>query len=37
MLKLSLENTGIKEEEILKYAEQVKNIHNEIQMMKTNF
>ncbi len=30
MLKLSLENTGIKEEEILKYAEQVKNIHNEI-------
>lgn len=31
MLKLNLENTGIKEEEILKYAEQVKNIHNNIQ------
>ena len=30
MLKLNLENTGIKEEEILKYAEQVKNIHNNI-------
>lgn len=30
MLKLNLENTGIKEEEILKYAEQVKNIHNDI-------
>lgn len=31
MLKLNLENTGIREEEILKYAEQVKNIHNNIQ------
>lgn len=31
MLKLNLENTGIKEEEILKYSEQVKNIHNNIQ------
>lgn len=30
MLKLNLDNTGIKEEEILKYAEQVKNIHNNI-------
>lgn len=31
MLKLNLQNTGIKEEEILKYSEQVKNIHNNIQ------
>lgn len=31
MLKLNLDNTGIKEEEILKYAEQVKDIHNNIQ------
>ncbi len=30
MLKLNLDSTGIKEEEILKYAEQVKDIHNNI-------
>ncbi len=30
MLKLNLENTGIKEEEILKYSEQVKQIHKDI-------
>ena len=30
MLKLNLENTGIKEEEILKYSEQVKKIHKNL-------
>ncbi len=30
MLKLNLDSTGIKEEEILKYAEKVKDIHNNI-------
>lgn len=30
MLKLNLENSGINEYEILNYADQVKNIHNEI-------
>ena len=30
MLKLNLENTGIKEEDILKYSEQVKQIHENI-------
>lgn len=34
MLKLNLEYTGIKEKEILKYAEQVKSIHNDIHSKK---